>query len=360
MMRSRTAWDDHYPPANPTTYISQTYSSRQSVSGSLYFSNCLFRSITTSSDGGALSVSGSTLLIESTSFFSCTTSNTWGGALYSYSGQSVLYKVCGYNCYSTSNSNSYGQFLHIGGNSTTLGKNFLNYSSFTRSLNDRSGARYMLFYYSGKFGISQANVSNNRCQLHSGIYYRPVADPNIVTCSFSFTTFADNTANGYNCIMLNVAGTFYEIKCCNIIRNTQGSINSEGTFTIYGNLTIEDSCILENTATNTFYTFSTCIITLSHCTIDKTAINSGSLTIQNTPEKSFILALDHMSTQNCYSKYDSVGALTATPFVSHSPKVICYNYTCRKNNYKTIIRDFISLISMFVVTFVHSYPLGDY
>lgn len=63
----------------------------------------LFEGCTSDSDGGALSVGTQYLLIEETVFVSCKTSTRNGGAIrYSYSnGHCVLYRVCGYSCYST-------------------------------------------------------------------------------------------------------------------------------------------------------------------------------------------------------------------------------------------------------------------
>jgi uncharacterized protein YgiB involved in biofilm formation len=74
----------------------------------------------------------------------------------------------------------------------------------------------------------------------------------------------------------------------------------------------KNSCILENNANTIFYQASSYTITVSNCTVDRTS-NNGCLTIQNTATKSFIFALNHMSTQNCHSEYDS--AVTPTLFI---------------------------------------------
>jgi hypothetical protein len=105
LLHFRTAWKDHFTATTTTNLSQQTYTSRQSPSGSnVYVSNCLFKSISSTSNGGALSVTSVTyFLVESTSFFSCRTSSGYGGAIYfSYSSdQSVLHNVCGYDCLST-------------------------------------------------------------------------------------------------------------------------------------------------------------------------------------------------------------------------------------------------------------------
>ena len=65
----RTAWSDYFT-GTPTNYNSKTYGSRQTPSGtSVHISNCLFRSITSADQGGAVYCSNSAtyFLVESTS-----------------------------------------------------------------------------------------------------------------------------------------------------------------------------------------------------------------------------------------------------------------------------------------------------
>jgi hypothetical protein len=72
-------------------------------------------------------------LVESTSFFSCKTSGTWGGAIYfqnTNSGHSVLYGVCGYDC----NSNLHAQFAYTWVSSGSSYKNNINYLSIIHQL----------------------------------------------------------------------------------------------------------------------------------------------------------------------------------------------------------------------------------
>jgi hypothetical protein len=182
----------------------------------------------------------------------------------------------------------------------------------------------------------------------------PSSDSSSVSCSLSYSTFADNLAYWCDFIMLWTTGQKYEIKSCNIIRNTQLT-SSEGIICTVGNLMIEDSCIIENTATYTFHQrYSTYTITLSNCTIDKTTANQNLVT-QNTVTKSFILALNHMSTRNCHSKYDEVGTLTPiiqTPSPSEK-QIICY--TGGKFFYQSPLIDFFSLSSILIFNFINPY-----
>jgi hypothetical protein len=365
MNQQRTAWNEYFPDSPSTSFSSQTYSSHQSSSSTgVYVLNCLFISITTTSDGAALyCTSTSYFLVESSSFFSCRTSNTWGGSIClpsSNKGQCILHKICSYDCFTTQTSASSGQSLYIYANNSVSSKNYVNYSSLSRSVNVNSGSKYTLYLVYGKICCPSVNISMNKCQLTSGIYCCPSIDPSSVTCSLSYSSLADNNANQNTCIKFNYESAKYEMKCCNILRNAQGTLSSEGTVYTIGILNIDDSCFLMNTATYIFYSASSSYpITLTRCTVDKTS-NNGYLTIQNTVTKSFILALNHMSTRNCHSEYDSAGYLTAVSFPSNpTKKEFCFCYTCKVNHYQGRISVYFSINSMLLFTFIHPNPSGD-
>jgi hypothetical protein len=354
-IRLRNAWNDYFK-GSATNYNSQTYGTRQTFSGTnVHVLNCLFRSINSGSDGGAFYCTSVTcLLVESSSFFSCKTSSNYGGAIYfsCSGGQCVLDKVCGYDCYSTNPSgNKYYQFAHIGMSDAVSYKNYVNYSSIVRCVNVNSNSHYTLGLFYGKICCPSVNFSMNKCYSRP-IIYHPSTDSSSVTCSFSYSSFSDNIVTGYSCFWLYRTGAKYEMKSCNILRNTESSSGSYGIVYTSGNLNIDDSCILENTATHIFYQDSSYTITLSNCTVDKTT-NNRNLVIQNTVTKSFILALNHMSTQNCDSEYDFVGTLTPnlqTPSPSKKP-VICHTYG--KCFCQCQVTDFVSLICVFLFNFIH-------
>jgi hypothetical protein len=293
-----TAWNDYFS-GSPTLFPTKEYETRQTPSDtSVYVLNCLFKSISSSSSGGALCGSDSVqyFLVESSSFFSCKTSAS-GGAIYfvnSNNGQYVLHEVCGYDCSSTGGSLglfSYNQVYHV-----ISSKNYINFSSIARCVGDTSNPSYIICHHYGTHCYPSVNISMNKCYSRSGVYCVPFIDSNSVTSSLLYSTFADNIATQHTCIQLSNTGAKHEIKSCNILRNTQGNLGSRGTIATYGNTMIEDSCILENTATYIFYQVSSSYrITLSNCTVDSTS-NNGYLTTQNTVTKSFILALNHMST----------------------------------------------------------------
>jgi hypothetical protein len=351
-MYSRTTWDDYFT-GSPTLIQKNDYTSRQTPSGTnIYVLNCLFRSITSSSSGGALSCSSVTyFLVESTSFFSCKASS-YGGAIHftnTNSGQCVLHEVCGNDCCSSS---SGGHFIWTDVNNAASSKNYINYSSFAHCVNENSNSWYTLCLCSGKIFCPSINISMNKCYSRSGIYSQPYNDRNYVISSLTYSTFADNNAIQSTCIRFCSGGAKFEIKFCNILRNTQGSLSSEGTILSDGVLTIEDSCILENTATYIFsQDSSSYTITLSNCTVDSTS-NNGYLTTKNTVTKSFILALNHMSTQNCHAKYDVVGVLTPNAQTPSPSKKQIYCFTGERLFYIPQNEKFFSLTSVLVFNFV--------
>jgi hypothetical protein len=352
-VHSRTAWNDYFT-GSPTPQHQKEYGTRQTFSDTnVHVSNCLFRSITSSTNGGALCCTSVTyLLIESTSFFSCNTS-TNGGAIYftNNGGECVLYKVCGNECCITSSYS--GLFAYISVNNIASSKNYVNYSSISRCLNEVSGSSDSLCLYYGKICCPSVNISMNKCWARSGIICGPFVVSNTVTCSLSYSSFTDNNSFQDICIYFSSGGAEYEMKSCNILRNDVATKNSYGTILSYGNLMIQDSCILENRAARNFYTSSSYTTTLSNCTVDSTA-NNGNLRTQNTVTKSFVLALKHMSTQNCHANYDSVGTLTAFPDPpSSTKKEICY--TDKRLSYFIRIINFISISHVFIFSFVYPY-----
>jgi hypothetical protein len=347
MHHPKSAWNDYFTATPVTTFGPGEYNSRQYPTASnVHVLNCLFNTFTSESYGGALYCANKFLLVELSSFFSCKTSGRDGGAICydnSNGGQCVLNGICGKNC----SSSTYGQFSRMYVDGYPSYKNYVNYSSISRCVNENSDSYKTLRLNGGNVCCISTNISMNKCYYRSGIYCCPYTDTNSITSSVLYSTFADNNAIGDTCIKFNNGGKF-EIKCCNIIRNTQGNLGEGGTINVPGNLMIEDSCIFENIANYIFYATSyySSKITLSNCTVDKTT-NTGSFNIQKTATKYFILALNHMSTQNCHARYDAVGYLT--PIIRNQK---CY---CTNQKFFLQIRneDVISLISIMIFNFIH-------
>jgi hypothetical protein len=347
IMNIRTAWSDYFP-SNPNFNLnSQTYYSRQTHSSTaVHISNCLFTSFTSSDQGGALYSTSTYFLVESTSFFSCKTSSGNGGAIYFSNGQCVLYGICGYDCCTTSNSHN-GHFAYTNVYNTVSSKNYLNYSSISRCVNVNK--RYTLYLGNGNIRCPSVNMSMNK-DYGRLIYCCPYALSNYVACSLTYSSFTDNYAASYTCFCLWQNPVYFEIKSCNIIRNTQGTLGTEGTITTCGNLFVDDSCILENKANRIFHQGnSNYRIIISNNTVDSTS-NNGYLLIRNTATKSFIHALNHMSTRNCHSEYDFAGTLTAFIQSPSSNNQILY-CSCERffSHFPEV--NFVSLSSVFISNF---------
>jgi hypothetical protein len=352
-MNFLTSWSDFYNSQQPTPINKQKHTSRLNLSdASVYVSNCLFVSITSTSSGGALYCSSSVtyLLVESSTFFTCKTSGT-GGAIYfsnSNSGQSVLREVCGNDCWTTGSSGSPFAYIYVKNDATS--KNYINYSSITRCVNEGSGTWFITKFQNGRVCCLSVNSTMNRIAYRSGFYCNSFNDPNSVTGSLLYSSFTDNNATLHGCVRFEGSCSNNEIKYCNILRNTQGSLNDQGTIVTDRNLKIEGSCILDNAADYIFFVhYSSYKITLSNCTVDKTT-NNGYLTIQSTVTKSFILALNHMSTQNCHAEYYSAGC--PTPITQ-----LCY--TCKNHFHLPRMREIVSLFSLLIFNFIHIHSSGD-
>jgi predicted outer membrane repeat protein len=348
-IHTKTAWNDYFT-GNPNSTLSGEHGATRTLSGTgVHVSNCLFSSCTSTNHGGAFYCTSVTyLLVESTSFFSCKTSG-YTGAIYfqnTNDGQCVLNEVCGYDCCSTSGY-SEGQFSFTNVYNVASSKNYVNYSSITRCMNQISNSHGVLNPRNGKVCCSSINMSMNKSPCIPTIWSDPFSDSNSVTSSLTYSSFTDNTAIITIGFQLWRSGVNHEIKSCNILRNTQNSLSSYGTIITQGNLMIEDSCILENKADYIFRQYSSYTITLSNCTVDSTS-NNGYLITRNTVAKSFILALNHMSTQNCHSEYDAVGYLTPI-----TPKKQVYCNTNGNSFCQSRLRYLVSLISIFIFNFIH-------
>jgi hypothetical protein len=348
MYKTRIAWNDYFEIGNPTTLTDQEYTSRQTPTGSgVYVTNCFFKSCTYSGNGGALYCTSQYLFVESTTFFSCKGNSQCGGSIYFFNndGKCILYRTCAYDCCSTYSSYySHGQFAHIEITNIDICKTYVNYSSISCCITTSSITHRTLNFIKGNIYCPSVNYSMNKCQYCSGVYYKN-GGASSFTCLLSYSTFTDNIAMGHNCIMYDNVGNRCDIKSCNILRNIQNT-NSYGTIYTDRNLMIENSCILGNRAAYIFYQASSYTITLSNCTVDLTT-HVGNFISQNTATKSFVHTLNHMSTENCFGEYDSLGTLTP-----QNEKIIYY--TCKKNHAR--ISEFFSLNSVFMIALIHPDP----
>ena len=144
------------------------------------------------------------------------TSSGNGGAIYFKnieSGECVFYKVCGYDCISTYTSTVvYYQFAFVYVNDVALSKNYVNYSSISRCVNERTNSLHMLEFGKGEICCPSINISMNKCQRFSGITCYPFTDSNSFTYSSSYSTFVDNNTPGDVCFYFGKEGTRQQMK----------------------------------------------------------------------------------------------------------------------------------------------------
>jgi hypothetical protein len=205
MNRLKFSWNDYFTATPVTTINPGEYTSRQVPSNSnVYILNCLFNNCTSiNGSGGALCCTVvECLLIESSSFFSCKAIDGFGGAVYfSFSGQCVLHGICCYNCCAIITAGDpYGQFTWIGVKNDASSKNYVNYSSFTRCMNENTDSYNVLCHVNGKICCQSVNVSINKCYSRSGVLCQPYLDTSSVTASMSYSSFTDNIAFESMCI----------------------------------------------------------------------------------------------------------------------------------------------------------------
>jgi hypothetical protein len=304
----------------------------------VYVHDSVFSYCSSSSSGGALNCGNSVykLLVEQTTFISCSTSSSNGGGIYFSSttnGECVLSKICGFNCSST----NYGMFAYVYTKNDITYKNYVNDSSFTHTSIKSGSPSHVLYLYYGNILCPSLNITNNECYHYPAMRCCPTASSTSDTIYMSYNSIINNTAiGGWGCIDFNRAGSSQRIDTCNIINNKQ-TVYSSNELTIYtnANLLIKDSCILGNNPGKKVFFVDGGKVTISNCTIDDDIISksryTGTIIITKTIERSFINALSHISTQKCDSYFDSYGTLTAKPIIPSQNKSSRYFMSCIYN-----------------------------
>ena len=150
----------------PTKYSNMT-SRFAPIKANAHIYNSFFEDCTSSSSGGAVFCSGSSvekLLISQSSFTSCKTSDNYAGAIYyinTGSGQCVICEICSFKCASTFTHTllpSYGQFAYIEVNNSLESRNQVNDSSITRSTKEGTYPYYALSLNYGKISLPSVNL----------------------------------------------------------------------------------------------------------------------------------------------------------------------------------------------------------
>ena len=328
-------------------------------------SNSLFHDCTSSSNGGAVSSSSTSvnrMFIEDTTFTTCKTTSYYGGWIFfqnTNNGECVIFHTCGFDCsskYSGSSSSTLGQyaFIQTKSNDDTY-KNEVNESTMTGITKESAYPYYALRLYYSNIVCSSVNITNNECYYYPALGCYPTIKTDVVTCLIMYTSIVNNTAKaGCGCIVLSNSGSTQTISTSNIINNKQEDSSSYGTIETYGNLCINESCIIGNNEGNkVFYEGggSSYQIKIINCTLDSDIMTkqryTGSFTIISSKQYSFINALSHIVTQKCDSFFDSYGTLTAAPPVpGKRPKRTKNRIIKREKDQLTRFMEYVFLISL--------------
>ena len=235
--------------------------------------NCLFYDCTSSTNGGAVCCSNSVqrILIEETTFTSCKTTGSSGGGIFfkKTNGKCVIFHTCSFNCSSGSSGHYANMQTFIESSYSNSGsrrrkkvdsttssiqrketdassKNEVNESTITGIENENANSMYALYLHYGNIICSSINITNNKCCYYPALGCYPNYEQNACTCYIIYESIVNNSANGgCGCIWLNKEGSTQLISTSNIINNQQ-SADDDATIYTYGNLFINESCIIGN------------------------------------------------------------------------------------------------------------------
>ena len=277
IMNKSTSWDDFFT-GDHTNYTDNLHIN---ISKNFWIYECRFANIENTDVPGSCickdSSSNTTLLVEHSSFNTCS-SSFYGGAIYfSDEGQCVLSSVCGVKCKAGERDSS-----------VTLTKKEHSWTTLELREGDPS--------------CKGVNVSNNEVGDISGIL---ILHP--TTCSISFSSFRNNKANGWICLACD--REFPVINYTNIIENNQQSssygiieagLSSHLTMThcsVYGNCQIGSGTV--------FHIYDGSIICID-CSIsdDQKSSTYGSVIFNEEPSTSFINYYKYLELDSCKAGLD--------------------------------------------------------
>ena len=203
----------------------------RTINQNINMNNCLISIISSSENGGAISITSSySLNINYTTFFLCISTSGNAGAIYFSLGLNIsFYSICAFNCKSASG--YYYQFsaLHTKNNQKL---DLISINNCSNLL----GSRTVGFFY-GNQTISNINISFNNNIQRSGIYY---ANPNSMFSNYC--TFYNNTVSSFCCIYLQ--GKTGTISKSNIILNNSPNTNYGVVYVEDGNYCLNE-CIFD-------------------------------------------------------------------------------------------------------------------
>ena len=210
-----TTWETHFTNSesneNFHNYEGNEKYSIKSTSSHLYISHCTFSYVTKTTISYSTKNQNSKLLVEFSSFNTCSTSIQNGGAIYfGDEGQCVLSSVCGSKC--QTNNGLFGQFSYVDVSSGKAKKNHIIDCSVI--LTEQINAIHTLSHLYGDVLCQGVHLSNIFVNQISGIY---IGDPS--TSTITFSSFSQNKALTTNCIWCYANN--HDITYTNIIDNEQ-------------------------------------------------------------------------------------------------------------------------------------------
>ena len=289
------------------------------ASGNVYITKSIFNGCyNLDYQGGAICYENlfGQILIEFSTFKNCSTKGFVGGAIYTNGCDSVIYCVCGNNCYTS----SWGQFLYTTSNKNFPEKlNYVNSSSVfcSKPINNGNAPIYLEFC---KQICSSVNVSYNHVKSYSALYF----DEGSYTTYIKYCSINSNIASDSYCIFLASSSydNEYEIDTCNIINNDvrNGTSENNAVITCSKNTVIRNCCIIGNIVSDIlsnkiFHADTKIGILLNDSCVEGSLQDiSESNNVITDKNEFFLNNLRFTATDEyCYAGIDKVGDLTPIP-----------------------------------------------
>jgi len=260
-----------------------------------------------STEGGAIYLKTylETYILIEESLFDMDSSQTCGGAIYinAASGDICLFKVCGYDCWSSDS-----QFAYMLSGSSK--KNFLWLVSITKCSTQSFSRKNTCKFINGNQEHKTTNISNNRVYDNSATYCE-----NMNSLKWEYSTIVNNYAQNSGCIYFIRTDSFKDLylNSLNIVSNdspSNGIIYSK-----FLNLNLKNCCLFSNNGillvgceysnTNNDYTrffVTDCIIYHKGTFYSGRSgfISTTNSTLRTTIGSTY--RIDHFSTYLCYNK----------------------------------------------------------
>ena len=293
-------WIEHYGQnSGEPTKKTKLPNTPQSFESNTWLYDCTFQGLTDRAIDFSSSSSSNKLLVEYSSFNTCSSSGDGGAIYFGTSGQCVLSSVCGVKC-NTGNS-QWGQFCYVWVSSGETNKNHIIDSSVT--LTKQTNARSTLYHWNGDVSCKGVNVSNNQVYCFSGIY---ILNPSI--SSISFSSFRNNKASNYIC--LDFVSNTHQMTNTNIIENNQQSTSYGIIYASKSEVTMIHCSVFGNceTGSGSVFSVSSGSITCSNCSFgpnQQTKSEEEGTIDFGTPSEPFINYYEFLELDECKRGLDA-------------------------------------------------------